>query len=295
MSPDALQSFITVVSSLRQMTEGIQNIENFTFKIVEGSARICVQSANNRAVDFLYDEIGLAISGESENVEITAGLRAIQKELKKSNYEYNFKFYNNGSEGQEIHNRLIHASRISLKRRTRPYTYKLKVLRGYLNQIGGVNPNYHFDFGDGGKMTIDCSLEQAQNINQHLYKNVNAIVLCKEWNNEERRNELFHKTIVSDSESYFISDFFREYYSSEELVDRLSVVYDFVDKLFEVEPKCDAFNILKSMLRAFNDDKLHLSELKTWLVVSKPFNLNSIIREVRTSLLNTYEIKRVED
>ncbi len=43
------------------------------------------------------------------------------------------------------------------------------------------------------------------------------------------------------------------------------------------------------LLKAFNNKYFHLSEIKTILIISKPFKQHDIIKEARETLLETYK------
>lgn len=101
------------------------------------------------------------------------------------------------------------------------------------------------------------------------------------------------RTDVSDSNRQpNLESFLKNYNKEENLVDKLSMTYQFADEIFE-HSNGNAHQILKELLLTFNDKKFHLSELKTLLVISKPFKEHETIKEARAALLATYQEKKV--
>lgn len=288
MSPDALESFMSVMSSLKAIAIYIADENELSFSITEGSAQ-CLLNAPDHLMDSIYDELDTAIKGESGDKEVTTYLRSIQDQITREKFSYRFLYKKHDKPTVDLYFALNKCKRISVKRRRNQYDYKLKIISGFLNQIGGSTPNYHFDYGGGKKITIGCSIGQAKNIKQFLYQDVHSLLLCKEWYDDEKRDEYMHKIIldeelVNDLKKYVIS-----YNKEDDLIKKLTTTYDFIDKMF-AEKK--GHRALYSLLLAFNDKHFHLSELKTILLISKSFTEFSDIREVRDILKITYNDKK---
>ena len=56
-----------------------------------------------------------------------------------------------------------------------------------------------------------------------------------------------------------VAIFLKQYYSVNGLIDRLTLVHDFIDAEFEKD-NVETFNILRKLLIHFNDDNKHPSE-----------------------------------
>jgi len=288
MSPEMLDSFMTVMGALKALATTVIGTSDLKFSISKGSALGAV-IAPNEPMEKLYSKIDSAIEGNSSDKELTSQLRIIQNQVKRDNYKYSFNYLSN-SKFTEIHNRLKNCKTITLKRKTNsPFKYKLKIIQGFFNQIGGKTPNYHFDYGGNDKLIVNCSVEQARTINKYIYSNINSLLLCKEWNRKSKKDEYYHKVILDDSFVQDFKDYIRGYNSEDKLLEKLTLTHDFVDTQFEKKPN---FSILRALLIAFNDENFHLSELKTLLVISKPFKTHEIIKHARESLLETYLEKR---
>lgn|GEM_PF-2878057 len=290
MSPDALESFMIVMSSLKSIAISIVKESELTFSITEGSAA-CAVEAPTHSIQSIHKEIDLAITGESDNEDVTINLRKIQKQIKRKDVDYRF-VYKNEKNTIDIHTPLSNAKKISLRRNRLPYVYKLKVVGGFLNEIGGKNPNYHFDYGGGEKITIECTKENAQSINRFLYKKMESLLLCKEWEESNKKNEYTHVAVIEDDLIIHFRAYLDDYNKENELVKKLTLTYNFVDKIFEEQSNKEN-KVLNFLLIAFNNKNFHLSELKTLLVISKPFKEHETIKEVRAALLETYQKKKI--
>jgi len=100
------------------------------------------------------------------------------------------------------------------------------------------------------------------------------------------------RTDVSDNDQQpKLESYLKKYNKEENLVDKLSMTYQFADEIFE-HSNGNTHDILKELLLTFNDKKFHLSELKTLLVISKPFKAHETIKEARAALLSTYQEKK---
>lgn len=288
MSPNALESFMSVMSSLKALAVYVADGKELSFSISEGSA-LCVLNAPDELMDSIYSEMETAVSGESDDKEITNYLRSIQDQVTRENFSYRFLYKKPNAPVINLHTTLRESRKITVKRRRKQYTYKLKIISGFLNQIGGNIPNYHFDYGGGKKITIGCSVKQAKKVKQFLYQDVYTLVMCKEWYDEEKKDEYTHKSILEED---LVNDFRRfiiSYNKEEDLLKKLSLIYEFTDRMFTEGKGRQA---LHNLLLAFNDKHLHLSELKTVLLIAKSFTESAEIQESRNALKITYNDKR---
>lgn len=288
MSADALQSFMDVVSSLKSIAENVVGTEGLSFSIQEGSALCCVEAPAAK-LGAIYKEINTAIEGKSANKEVTDSLRRIQHQLKREHAGYQF-LYHQSYTVINVSGRLIAAKKIALKNRSNDHRIKLRLNSGIIKQIGGENPNYHLDCGNGDKRTIACSVKDAVHVNQFLYQRANPLVLCKEFGSPTKNDEFIHLTLIADELTEAIREFVEIYNSNDELVARLSKTHDYVDDQFK-KPNL-GHKIIQALLLGFNDKRFHLSEIKTLLVISKPFIEHDLIRGPRAAMLETYNAKR---
>ena len=82
--------------------------------------------------------------------------------------------------------------------------------------------------------------------------------------------------------------FLKKYKEEKELIKKLGLIYDLVDN---ADTPKDIIKIIEFLLSNFNDIDFHLSEIKTVLVISKPFKDNKDIKELREQLVETYNKK----
>jgi hypothetical protein len=80
-----------------------------------------------------------------------------------------------------------------------------------------------------------------------------------------------------------------EYESMEaRLADRLGVLYDCIDDLFENKDE-SVFQVIKELVEYFSYPEKHPSEMKTMLIISKPFKDRELISDSRLKLLEIYD------
>lgn len=91
----------------------------------------------------------------------------------------------------------------------------------------------------------------------------------------------------------FIKIFTEKYNEIEDLVEKLTFIHNFVYDTFKYNLN-EGIILLKNLILNFNDENLHLSEIKTVLVISKPFKNNKEIKKERIKLLETYKKKKNE-
>lgn len=288
MSAEALESFISVVASVRQVAESVIDKEDLIFSIESGSA-VCSVQAPPESLETLHREIEIAMEGQSSNKGVTDGLRSIQREFKRGDLSYSF-YYQKSTSAVGIGERLRSANRIGLKRVKRDYQYKLMASEGVIKQIGGENPNYHLTYQNGTSQVVACTEPQAMLVKQYLYEAFIPLVLCKRYHSPEKKDQYFHLLVIEDDLTNDILRFVDGYNQHEELVERLTAIHDFVDDAFEKTDR--GHRILRTLLLGLNDIRLHQSEIKTLLVISKPFQDHPEIRVAREALLETYYVKR---
>lgn len=292
MDQEALDSFISVVASLKELAKVFVANELLTYSIKEGSAA-CAVEAPTHQLDSMFQEINSAIKGNSHNKEIVAPLRRIQEQIKRKSYSYNFRYHQQGKVVQ-LDPTLRDSDRIIQRRGKSKYEYKFKILTGFINQIGGKDPNYHFDYGAGERIKISCTIEQADDIKDFLYQTITSFVVTKEWYLDDKKDQHTHVAILDTEMKTLMRDYIAQYFKEQDLISKLSITYDFVDKLF-LSNKTIAINTLKYLLMAFNSKYFHLSELKTILVISKPFKNNEVISKYRQQLIETYEALKTKE
>lgn len=276
MSVKSLESFLSVVNSLKNISESVS--DQLTFTIKQGSAYASVNGVKKDIGDVFY-RIDEALKGESTNEIVTSNLRTIQKEIQKSVFKYQFYY------GDEIlDTRIRTAKKIAKKRIKQLFENKIEIISGFFNQIGGNDPNYHFDYGNGNKLTIDCTINETEELKKYLYKTISSLVIKKTYDDDQIKPLFEHKSIIEDELVYPLKEFLSNYYKTEDLITRLESIYDFINNSEKKEKYIELF------LKAFKSNTSNVSEIKTILVISKSFQeKNENIRKNRAELLNVYE------
>ena len=277
MSKDALISFLSVVNSLKNISENLLSDEA-TFSIKKGSALFAVNSSPDNIGHF-YNMMDEAISGNSTDGTMTENMRKIQKELQNPLFTYNF-FYKDIN----IAPRIKEAKKITKKRIYKRLSYKLEILTGFFNQIGGNDPNYHFDQGDGKRITIDCTIEDADELKYSLYNSISTLVISTTDRNLEDKTTYEHCTILKQDQISHFKKFINLYNTTNDIVDRLDHIYDFVDNSTNNEED------ILLLLKIFNNKIFDINEIKTVLIVSKNIKgENDCIKKRRDKLLSLFD------
>jgi hypothetical protein len=275
MSVKALESFLSVTNALKNISESVS--DQLTFTIKKGSAYASVNGYKGD-IGNIYSKIDEALKGESTDEIITSNLRSIQKEIQNSVFKYQFVYGN-----EILDTRIRSAKKIAKKRTKQLFENKIEIISGYFNQIGGNDPDYHFDYGSGNRLTIDCTINETEELKEYLYKTISSVVVKKSFEDGQVKPIFEHKAIIEDSLVYPFKEFLRNYYSTQDLIKRLEIIYEFIDNS-ETKEK-----YIELLLKAFKSNVFNVSEIKTILVISKSFQENESIRKNRNELLTVYE------
>lgn len=276
MSVKALESFLSVTNSLKKISESVS--DQLTFTIKKSSAYVSV-NGDKDDIGNIYSKIDEALKGESTDEIVTSNLRCIQKEIQNSVFKYQF-FYGN----EILDTRIRTAKKITKKRTKQLFENKIEIVSGYFNQIGGNDPNYHFDYGNGVRLTIDCTINETEELKEYLYKTISTLVVKKTFEDDQIKPIFEHKSIIEDEFVYPFKEFLRNYYSKKDLIQRLETIYDFVDSSEKKE------KYIELLLKSFRSIVFSISEIKTILVISKSFQeKNENIKKNRDELLKIYE------
>ncbi|SOU86794.1 conserved hypothetical protein [Tenacibaculum dicentrarchi] len=275
MSIKALESFLSVTNSLKNIAESIS--QEITFTIKKGSA---YTSVNGSSVEIgnIYNTIDEAISGKSIDDNVTSNLRNIQKELQNEVFKYQFKYAD-----INLDERIRSAKKITKKRTRNTYQTELAVLSGFFNSIGGNDPNYHFDYGAGQKTIIDCTIKDVDTLKDYLYKTISCLVIKKFKIEDTEKISYYHCSILQDSQVKYFREFSNKLNNTHDLFERLDLIYDFVDNSNSLIE--DLSILLKSYHLFFSD----INELKTLLIITKSLKDNPKIKNYRKTLLDNFE------
>lgn len=287
LSGEALSSFLAVVGSLKAMIEEQSDESQFIYRIVEGSASFIAES-KNEVLNSFYGEFNSTVKEGSYDKSFVGNLKRIQSYLKSENLGFKFYYYPNGSPKIDLKEKVV-TSRIRSKRTKNKFSFKLEIVSGLLNQIGGNNPNYHLDHGNNKKLTIFCEKEEAISIREFLYKNIKCLVETKAYSSLDKEDVYNHKIVLDDKTLTIIRPFINEYNKIVDIIKKLEFIHEYTLKVSQ--DKDSLLKFLKTLTIGFSSQNFHQSEIKTVLILTKPFKEYQIISKERNKLLEVYNIK----
>lgn len=273
MSVEALESFLSVTHSLKNIVSSIS--PEITFAIKEGSACTAV-NASPRTLSNIYGEIGKAIDGESDDDIITANMREIQTQIQTETYNYQFFLSKHN-----IAKKIKEAKKIVKKRKSYTYRSEVRVLTGKCNNVGGNVPNYHFEHGD----KVECSITDAMDMTKYLYKTINCLVLKKFEVNGLNDPTYSHLEVLNANQFGHFIEFTKNLSKENDLLKRLSLIYWFANNSNSL---IDDMRILLKLNTIIFEDP---NELKTLLILTKGFKEDSRIGDLRKIVLEIFESK----
>lgn len=275
LSIKALESFLSVTNSLKNIAEAVST--NITFTIKKGSAYTAVNGSISD-IKCMYEKIAEAIDGESEDEIITSNLRIIQKEIQNVIFNYQFSYSN-----INIDNKLRALKKIVKKRSKNHYKNELTILSGYFNSIGGNDPNYHFDYGTGQRTIIECTIPEAIELKNYLYQTISCLVQKRYVQDDFDNVTYFHCSVLKNEQVKIFQDFVTNLNQTKNLLERLDFIYELIDNsISKIE---DLAILLKSYKYFFNE----VNEYKTLLILSKSVKENPLIKNLREDLLKDFE------
>tara|TARA_R110002020_G_scaffold261331_2_gene475668 strand:+ start:721 stop:1632 length:912 start_codon:yes stop_codon:yes gene_type:complete len=275
MSLQALESFLSVTNSLKNIAESIS--KEVTFTIRKGSAYSSVNGTPSE-IGNIYQSIDEAIVGESNDEIITSNLRNIQKEIQSQVFRYQFKYAD-----IKLDERIRRAKKITKKRTTNIYEKELTILSGFFNSIGGNDPNYHFDYGSNNRLTIDCDFPDVDELKDYLYKTISCLVLKKFSKDDDDKVFYYHISVLEDEQINNFRELIHILNNQEDLFKRLESLYEFVDN------SKSRIKDLRILLKSYSSIFNNINELKTLLILSKDLKDNTEIKEYRENLLYDFE------
>ena len=285
MSAAALDSFLQMVEALRAVVrETVADEEALRFSFEEGSAAAVWRGPEAKIVQ-LTTGLERAIAGESDSADLTKNTRRMQEQLRRENWHYEVDYRIAGSKVVSLRERLVSGPTARKAGRRLPYTFRLKILHGFLNEIGGNDPNYHFDYGGGEKLKVACSRPEATRVKDFLYRDVDVLVMKKEWEDEDKKPEYSHQVVLPSGQVATVKAFLADYYSSDDLLEKLDRFYQFAETHLPTE---NGLALMNTLLRGFNHDSADRNEWKTLLVITKGFANHAVIAEARAALLDRY-------
>lgn len=257
---DALKIFIESLTDFAKLYA----ISDIKLSIKNGSIESCLSypSVGNR----IYDEINNVIIGESKAVsnEKIKSLKTIQDKIKQNGLDYTVI--------HKVNNEYLDLTS-AFKSKNFPYSRAIRheinedveFIKGRLFESGGkVKTNIHLE-GEEGEYKVECSQQQAIDINSRLYSEIYLSVI-KKW-------KIGQKATYHLLDNYLTEDLFLSYKNffetveNDESLNRYDIVYKRIVEIIESEKNIR--EVLKIM-RLYNYSQSDRGILRTILMTLKP-------------------------
>jgi hypothetical protein len=250
MSVEASSALVFFLNSLTELASSHNSNGNVTLCLRDG----CVESTLVYPSDdlIIQNEINDIVYGNSNNNESIKILKQIQSKIKENGLDYTIShFYNNNSEDFTL---LFKQRNFKLNRGPRiEWHESIDFLQGKLYEAGGkVKTNVHVE-NVNGEYKIECSQEQAKDLNKRLYDNVSLCVLKKQKAN--------NKDIYELVDSYLKPEQFEAYKGFDKIIGIL-------------ENEEHPYGELLKLMRLFNYAQCDRGLLRTVLMAVKPIKNN---------------------
>lgn len=108
-------------------------------------------------------------------------------------------------------------------------------------------------------------------------------------------NENYELSFNIPMENFKLLDkFIEKYFSFDNFLEQLMYIYTAKDELL-ISPQdenIDFLQLFNCLCTAFSDERVHLSEIKSLMIITRPFKDNSIIKKSREKLVEVYNTKK---
>lgn len=168
-------------------------------------------------------------------------------------------------------------------------TQKLKQIIEFAHEgrAGLLQPGGHSDSDWWANKAINDFTEIIVRANFKAHQILNPDLVPDDLDEQIKNALLDSEKLIQerDSKTVNFKNFLDSYNKESDLVNKLTLIHNFVDDTIYKE------DVIIQLLEHFNDANFHLSEIKTVLLVSKPYKNNKEIKVYRKELLETYNNK----
>lgn len=283
MSLNESKAFLVLLDSIIQFAESLNLAEAYEIKIEKGSACVAIESADLDPLIVEYDKV---INNESNNSELVTAFRNVQNLFWENGLQYDSKYVVRGLSYFDIYSDISKAKSFRTKSISKSKNIEVNFLNGYLQEIGGKNPNFHL-LKDGKTIKIECSIEQAQRIKHELYREIHISVVKKSSSSKSSYKFIDY---YPDKEIYKeFRNLFESIYSCGK-IDAIRLVNSKLTNSLKDKDYLKARSIMKLVNHEFIDNNI----LKTVLILTKSIPNNGNILAIRDSIKKILEKKRGE-
>ena len=276
---EAADALMIMIESLTNIAKLYDENPDIKISLKNGSIESCLiyPSTGN----LIQEEIENIILGNSNNNEKIKFFKAIQDKIKSNGLDYTV--INKVNDEIKDLTVIFKSNNFSLKRARRTeFNEKVEFIQGRLYESGGkVKTNIHLENNLQEEYKVECTQEQAIEINQRLYSNIYLSVLKKWRLNQNPTYQLIDNYLTEDK---FIN--YKSFYNNIKnttTLDRFDLVYNRIVEIIESD-EINNGEILKIM-RLYNNPNSDRGIIRTILMTIKPvLSKNNNLSEMYSSL-----------
>jgi hypothetical protein len=260
---EAASALKIFIESLTELAKQYKDVSDIKLSLKSGSIESCF--VYPKSGNTIEDDLTSIINGTSENNERIKLLKEIQNKIKANGLDYSV-YHKVGRQKIDVTSK-FKSKDFSLKRSSRlEFNEKVVFLSGKLFESGGkVKTNVHIESGVE-EYTVECSREQAVELNRRLYDQIQVAVV-KKWKPEKKPTYHLLDSYLKE-EDYIRYKTFYESIESNRNMSRFDSIHNKIVEIINSE-KIDNGEILKIM-KLYDYSQSDRGVLRTILMTLKP-------------------------
>lgn len=261
---EAADALMIMIESLTNIAKLYDENPDIKISLKNGSIESCLVYPSTG--NLIQEEIENIILGNSDNNEKIKFFKTIQDKIKSNGLDYTV--INKVNDEIKDLTVIFKSNNFPLKRVRRTEFYeKVEFIQGRLYESGGkVKTNIHLENTLQEEYKVECTQEQAIEINQRLYSNIYLSVL-KKWRLNQKPTYQLIDSYLSEDKFINYKTFYNDIKNNPTL-DRFDLVYNRIVEIIESD-EINNGEILKIM-RLYNNPNSDRGIIRTILMTLKP-------------------------
>ncbi|TNJ47119.1 hypothetical protein KFZ70_05035 [Tamlana fucoidanivorans] len=280
MSLDETKSLRQILDAFIKIVEHEADL-NLKIGVKQGSAVPLMLSPDNQ-MEVVYNKIKDAHENSPERDNLYVNELNVIRDVIDDKFDFDIVYNRESSVKESLKPLFTKRFRNRRVRRVYRNDFSVKFIDGWLEQNGGVKPNFHLVVNDE-KITIQCNHEEARKVNPFLYNEIKISAWTKDKNG--RIQYSFCDIYAGKSEDYYYD--FKKFFN--ELKDKKGTEpFHLISEKLEGFYDGQNYSGAKKFIRVFLSNYASPVYLRTILVISKGFkdheDLSEILAEVENKL-----------